>query len=182
MDVINDGFLYDPSFHRFSDFLGLDKYVREDFNTAKKVMYLYDWSKEKSGSEKFVDIIRTAVKFKRDMGQTTRGKTLVNELYKWARLDEDSSRIQKEKSVQKEQLTDKEQKAIERQERILDRASKWEGEKESQKKLSEDADKNAQSRLKEVSKQQKEQSKLQKEANIKLKDVVAKPKSEEIQL
>jgi len=180
MDILGDNFLYDPSFHRFADFLGLDKYVREDFDVAKKVMYLYNWSKAKSGSDEFTDVLRTAVKFKRDIGQTTKGKTLVTELYKWARLDDDSTRIKKQKEAHKEQLSEAQKKALERQERIAEKAAKWHGDKEKQQKISEDADLLADTKLKESSKQQVETSKLQKEANIKVKDVTTKPKSEEI--
>jgi hypothetical protein len=180
MDILQDNFLYNPSFHRFADFLGLDKYVREDFNVATKVVYLYDWSKQKSGSDNFSDILKTAVKLKRDIGQTTKGKTLVNELYKWARLDEDSQRINKEKEANKERLTKEEEEAMKRQERILAKSSEWEEQKRKNEEISKKADSQAMKMVKLKTKEQREINALQSDANIKVKEIIDKPQSEEI--
>lgn len=182
MDIIQDTFLYDPKFHRFSDFLGLDKYVREDYNVANKVVYLYDWSKSRAGSDSFADVLKAAVKLKRDIGQTTRGKTLVNELYKWARLDEDSQRISKEKLVNKQQLSKSEQEALDRQQRILEKAAAWEEQKQKHQNISKQADESATKLVKAKTKEQAALSKLQSNANIQVKEVIDKPQSEEIKV
>ena len=54
--------------------------------------------------------MKTLVRLKRDLGTTLRGETLVKDLYKWTRLDNDSKRLDSEKKAFKEQTSEKEKR------------------------------------------------------------------------
>lgn len=165
-DNFRDSFLYDPNFHRFADFMGIDKYARDDYNISKKILFLYEWGRRKVQSDDFIDVLKAVTGLKKDIGTTTKGKTLVDDMYKWARLDYDSLRIRDEKQIQREKISKEEQQKLDRQERILDRAKKWQDQRDEPKKQSEKAEKLLDKNVSEYNKQQQKLSNKQKDADL----------------
>lgn len=174
-----DNYLFNPQYHRLADFMGIDKFEREDYETATKLLKLYEWGLAKTDGE-FTSILKEVTKMKRDLGLTLRGNDLVKEMYKWVRLDEDSKRLDNEKKAYKDKMTEKERKAAELQERIIDRKKKWDEKKESLEKQRVETegmlvDKMA-SQLKSAEKKSKELSK----ANIEAKEGKGLEKPKEV--
>lgn len=124
MGNLKDNFLYDPSYNRFADFLGLDRYKRENHDIAKKVLFLYNWGARKADSGDYIDVLREVVSLKRGLGTTVRGETLVKDMYQWTRLDEESNNALKEQELRKNKIKAEvqENKAIKN--RIIERARK----------------------------------------------------------
>lgn len=87
---------YDPDYHRFSDFLGVDTGLRSDSDLAQKIATIYDWGKNKTNGKDRVDILMAIKDLKSYLGLNLEGETLVKKLYKWVRLDQDRRRIEKE--------------------------------------------------------------------------------------
>jgi hypothetical protein len=79
--------ILDYRFRRVVDLLGLDKNDLDDPHVPVKVMFLYDWGEKKSQSIKSMDVINSISKLRKNMGITLRGKPLLVDMYKWARMD-----------------------------------------------------------------------------------------------
>lgn len=78
---------YDPDYHRLAEFLGVDRFDREDFEIAKKIALIADWA----GFNKGKDVIaaqESVTKLRHKLGVQFVGKPLVTELYKIIRLDQ----------------------------------------------------------------------------------------------
>lgn len=179
MDNLRDQFLYKPEFHRFADFLGIDKHQREDYSLSSKVLFIYEWGSKKAKSDDFVDVLRAVTKMKKDIGNNTRGETLVKDMYRWARLEYDSLRLQDEKSIRMEQLSEEEKKALDRQDRILKKRKEWESQRDIPKEMSRMAEEVNLDMVREKNEAQQKLSKQQSNADIKVKD--SKPESAEPQ-
>lgn len=130
-----DTFLFDPKFHRLADFLGVDKYKRDDPKLAQKVAFLSDWAEDNSKSDDFPVILKTLIGLKKDLGTTLRGETLVRELYKWTRLDADSKRIEQQKASHQEMNKAAKKEETELKKRILERTESWKKVKDEPKKI-----------------------------------------------
>lgn len=85
-EPVGEAWQYDPEYHRMSDFLGVDKYERDDFEMAKKVSFLKDWGGE-GAYNKISDL-------RKSLGLNTQGKTLIDQLFQHVRLQLDKQRTQ----------------------------------------------------------------------------------------
>jgi hypothetical protein len=94
-------FKYNPTYHKFAEFLGVDKYKRENIEAANKMSFIYDWSKNIVGSESSTKIIKHVSDYIGELGIQFRGNELVNHLYQRARLHADRVR-QEAREVKKE--------------------------------------------------------------------------------
>jgi len=77
-------------YHKIADLLGINKFDRLDPHISEKLVMLYNWA---AGSIKSndVDKIHSYIDFHRkELGVTEVGTSLVNNLYKQARLDTES--------------------------------------------------------------------------------------------
>lgn len=175
MDNLKDQFLYKPEFHRFADFLGVDKHLREDYSLSSKMLFLYEYGSKKANSDDFIDVLRAVTKMKKDLGNNTRGETLVKDMYRWARLDYDSLRLRDEKMIREEQLSEQEKRALERQDRILQKRKQWEQQRDKPKAMSQMAEQINLETLRDKQENQQKLSKQQSVADIKVKD--AKPEN-----
>lgn len=105
-----DEWPYSPKFQEFANFLGLPatkdaKGVnwRYDKKTAEKIEELFAWGKDKSGSEDIVDVMLAVRALQRDLGVNWKGKTLVDHLWGFIKLDTKNAGLDKEKlRVEKE--------------------------------------------------------------------------------
>lgn len=93
-------------------------------------MFLYDWAERKAKSDKVEDIIGKLQGFKKDLGQTLRGKPLLIDLYKFAKLDASKMINQDLKKLENEtesERSDREKRMLKKQEEKL---KQWKDTKE----------------------------------------------------
>jgi len=98
---------YNMAYHRFADSLGVDKYKKDDSHLAGKVALLYDWGKERSGSEETGTIAQTIQNLRRTLGVTLQGESLVNYLFRWIRVDMEGEKLrfkEEEKGLAEEEI------------------------------------------------------------------------------
>lgn len=89
VEPVGEAWKYDQQYHQMSDALGVDKYERDDYETAKKLSYLSDWAgKDPSQVYEKLNTLR------KSLGFNTQGKTLVNQLFSHVRLQQDKQRTQ----------------------------------------------------------------------------------------
>ena len=174
-----DTFMFDQKFHRLADFLGVDKYKRDNPDVAQKIAFISDWAEARS-SDSFADILKTVVKLKRDLGTTVRGETLVKDLYKWTRLDSDSDRLDREKKAYKEYSSEKEKREAETKERIIEKRAKWEQGKQELEAKKAEVDLANEKASKSSARATKKQSKEFKKANTILQEEPYKDTSVEV--
>jgi hypothetical protein len=98
-----DTYKYNPNYHMFADFMGLDRNKRMDHRIAQKLMLLYDWASRQAGKDSINSVINHIGKTKKDMGVSHTGKLLVDTMYQQVRLSIDRHRI-REDNKQKEEV------------------------------------------------------------------------------
>ncbi|MBM4401846.1 MAG: hypothetical protein FJ044_01215, partial [Candidatus Cloacimonetes bacterium] len=87
-DIISqEPYKYSLDYHQFADFLGLDRETKEDFKTAKKVAFIYDWAKEIVGRDDRDTIMSAIRDYQKGLGVNFVGQKLVDYLYQQVRLD-----------------------------------------------------------------------------------------------
>jgi len=176
-----DEFLFDPKFHRFSDFLDIDKYRRDEPLMAHKIAYLYDWSEMKAKSENFIDVLNSITKLRKDMGTTMRGEELVRDLYRWVRLDTETDKMIQQKKVELEKIKEAKLAKEQVKERVIKRAKDWEDKKTAETKLSQDKEKASQQYANKTIKESIKNRQQLKSSNMEVKDIKSKPlESEEV--
>lgn len=99
-DILGDNYRYDPTYHRFADVLGIDKFKRDNLPVAQKLEYIYEWARHKTKSDDFGKIAKTVHELRRNMGLNVQGEMLTNSLYQWIRLD-DTGRQLKQKEQER---------------------------------------------------------------------------------
>lgn len=110
-DILGDNYRYDPTYHRFADVLGIDKFKRDNLPVAQKLEYIYEWARHKTNSDDFGKIAKTVHDLRKNMGLNIQGEMLTNSLYQWIRLDDTGRRIkQKEEERMSNELLWKKQK------------------------------------------------------------------------
>lgn len=100
-EVGNDNYRYDPDYNQFADFLGVDAEMRGDHDLAQKIDLIYQWGERQAKSSDRVDVSLSIKSLKDLIGLNVQGKTLVDKLYQWVRLDQDRRRINKEMELVK---------------------------------------------------------------------------------
>jgi len=93
-EITETNYKYNPSYHRVSDYVGIDKYEKQDSKTANKIAFIYDWAGKKANSKDTSEVINQIAKTIKGLGVSFRGKTLVNYLYQNMRLADDTKRLQ----------------------------------------------------------------------------------------
>ena len=97
-----DAYKYNPEFHRFSEFLGVDRDERVENVTANQISIIYDWGKEVVGKDDRVEVSMAIKQLIDRLGIKYLGKELVKKLYQYIRLDTSRKSIEKEISLLKE--------------------------------------------------------------------------------
>lgn len=110
-DLMGESWKYNPDYHRLSDFFGIDIHDRQDFNLAKKVAFLDDWTGTKIPKGTLQDRMAEMIKVRKTLGIPTIGKDLVGQLYQIARLEVDRGMQKKEDQVRKARVVE-EKKSI----------------------------------------------------------------------
>lgn len=85
-EPVGESWKYDPDYHRASDYLGIDRYERDDFQVAQKLSTVRDWARENSKADTLEDSLATIHGLARKLGTQSRGKALLNELYQHLRF------------------------------------------------------------------------------------------------
>ena len=119
---------YNPTYHRLSDYVGVDKHERGDSETVRKMSFIYDWTGKRSKSKDTSGVIGYLAKVIKDSGVSFRGKTLVDYLYQNMRLSNDGDRLKAKE--------EKERKRSIREQKRRERAIKTEAKKQLRKKMS----------------------------------------------
>ena len=169
MDTITTDteYKYNPIYHRFADFFGIDKFKKDDADIAKKLSSLYEWGARKCKSDNYVDVLKELVKFQKSLGTTDKGETLIKNLYLWARIDMDKLRSKELKKVQDKKIVDDKNEVIERQQRIAKRQKDWKDKNIALEEEKEFRQQQLDKNFKEIKEQKEEQSKLDKGAGLK---------------
>lgn len=98
MDLLSDNFKYDPEYHRFADYMGVDRNDRNDFRVAKKLALLYDWSAKRSKTPGAHNAVKQLDGLRKHLGVNFVGPTLVNFLYDRVRVNMDRDQAEEAKS------------------------------------------------------------------------------------
>lgn len=91
-EPIGDIWKYDPDYNAAADFLGLDKYKRENMHIATKLSFVIDWVSAKNKTAKLENALLAVNDLKRKLGINTQGETLISQLYEFARVKSDLER------------------------------------------------------------------------------------------
>lgn len=94
----DDQWKYDPNYLKMADFLGLQDMDRHDYDVAKKIAFLRDFTEAKEEVDAKIKLKEIIA----DLGVQSKGKELVKHLYEYARLYQDKTRIDKEMSLYRE--------------------------------------------------------------------------------
>ena len=97
---------YDPIFHKFSEFIGLDAYKRTDSKLKNKLEIIYEWGSRKAKSYEPGKVIQVIKELIKESGTHNRGETLTKQLYSWIRMDIDSIRNEEDILAAKKQKID----------------------------------------------------------------------------
>jgi len=93
-EPIGDQWRYDPEYNRVAEFLGLDRFKREDFDIAKKIATIRDYL-DLDGKITRVDQVLTKLdSIRKKMGTNEKGESLVNDMFQKVRLDMDRRRME----------------------------------------------------------------------------------------
>lgn len=99
----NVEYKYNAEYQRFCDDLGVDKYKRDDYRTAEKLSFIYDWAKNQVGTDDGNAISVAVRDLVRTLGvQNLQGVSLADYLFQWTRLDLSSEKLrmkEKEKGM-----------------------------------------------------------------------------------
>jgi len=95
-EVSSDNYRFDPDYNHFADFLGVETGDRGNYDLASKIDLIYQWGERQGRSQDRVDVSLAIKNLKDYLGLNVTGKTLVNKLYQWVRLDQDRRRAEKE--------------------------------------------------------------------------------------
>lgn len=106
-------YVFDQKFRRVVDFLSLEPEQLEEPHVPEKIMFLYDWAERKAGSENMNVVLSKLKSFKNDIGATLRGRPLMLDMYKFAKLD--AQKILAKDKREYEAKTEDEKKAIEKE-------------------------------------------------------------------
>lgn len=114
--------IFDQRYRRMVDFLSLDSVELEEPHIPEKIMFLYDWAEKKAKSEDLDQVLNKLYSFKKDIGSTLRGKPLLTDMYKFARLDAEKIIAKEEKEIASksaEELAELEKKMISKTEKRI---------------------------------------------------------------
>jgi len=112
-------FFANPDYLRMANFLGLSRDSREDLSIAEKVDFLAEWARRKTNSDNQTDWMIALKDLQKKLGLNVRGRTLVNELFKYTRLSLQKEDLEKQMVLignQKQEKESKEEKSEEREE------------------------------------------------------------------
>lgn len=90
-----DSYKYNPQYHAMADLLGLQDEDRLDLEIAQKISFLRDFTSEKEEVDAKIKLKQMI----KDLGLSSRGRDLVKNLYQFARLSQEKTRIEKELSL-----------------------------------------------------------------------------------
>ena len=91
-NLLGDAWRYDPEYHKVADFLGVNKYDREDSSMAEKLDLIYSWAQIQNKGTSKQDVMWALFNLKKELGLPVQGKLLVDELNQYVRLQMDSKR------------------------------------------------------------------------------------------
>jgi hypothetical protein len=111
-----NAYKYNVDYHRFSDYLGIDKYKREDRQLAGRVSLVYDWAKKQVGRDDREAITRAVREYARGLGTQLQGESLVDHLYNNIRLDMSGDNSEEVKAEEDEKIAEEKDKALKNKE------------------------------------------------------------------
>ena len=94
--------LDNTDYHKMANFLGVNSDDRRDPKVAERIGFLGDWAKEICGSDDVSDHYAIVKQFIRDLGLPMVGKELIDRIYRFARLEQERRRIDKEMELYRE--------------------------------------------------------------------------------
>lgn len=92
-EPVGEAWKYNPEYQRASEFLGVNKYDRENADVANKISFIDDWAAKESKSADPNSKLWTIEGLRKKLGFQFIGKNLVNEMYKHIRLDQDRQKV-----------------------------------------------------------------------------------------
>lgn len=88
-EPVGEAWKYNQDYHRLSEFLGVSKYDRENYDTAKKVSLIRDWAGLQGKDDSTESALKAIQDWKRKAGIPYQGRELIHELVQHIRLDMD---------------------------------------------------------------------------------------------
>src|SRR3990167_248315 len=103
VSILTDEWPYSPKFQDFSRYLGMEgsrdgKGVSwsHDFRTAKKIEEIYVWAKKKAKTEDHNQVKMATYQLQKKLGVNWQGKTLVDRMWEYLRLETDVEDMKEE--------------------------------------------------------------------------------------
>jgi len=90
-DLVGDEWKYNEDYHKTANFLGVDKYDRNDLEVAKRLSFIRDWAEKKNKKNPYDQIYQ----LRKRLGVQDIGPTLVNQLFQHLRLAQDTEKKKK---------------------------------------------------------------------------------------
>ena len=81
---MGDAWQYDPNYQRTAEFLGIDKYDRQDLDVYKKISHFDTLHEGKELPERLQELEN----LRKKIGSQSQGRTLLNQLYQYSKLSE----------------------------------------------------------------------------------------------
>ena len=106
IDSSSTSYKYDPVYHRFADYMGIDVFGRRDLEVAKKLSLLYEWAEKKAGTDDFSKVTKILDNARRQEGVSFTGGTLVNYMHQRVRVEIDNMPKKVEMSATKQDRYD----------------------------------------------------------------------------
>ena len=162
--------IFDQRFRKLVDFLSLDSLEIEEQHIPEKIMFLYDWA-EKKGQ----DVFQNLQTLKKQTGATLRGKPLLIEMYKMARLDAEKIMHRERQKLDRQSLAEKEERVIEARKKQREREKLWNQTKDQMYEEKEKTEKDIKRRVNIFKRVQELKEIKYQKADIKVKDVKNEP-------
>lgn len=103
-DLFVDTWKYNPDYHRAADFFGINEFDRKDQHIAEKISHLIDTVSQRVNAKNLNEVLLNIHKIRKELGTQTTGKTLLNEVYQYNRIQEDTLMEEKNRIEQEKEL------------------------------------------------------------------------------
>lgn len=115
-----DAYKYNIDYHRFSDYLGIDRYKRDNRELAGRVSLIYDWAKEQVGKDDRETIIRAVREYMKSLGTQLQGESLVDHLYRNIRLDLTGETVKAKRTAEEEKIKEEKEAALKKKDPVVE--------------------------------------------------------------
>lgn len=104
LDLFTDTWKYNADYHRAADFFGINEFDRKDQSVAEKISKLIDSVSSRVNAKNLNEVLLNIHNIRKELGTNTTGKTLLNEVYQFNAIKEDTIMEEKERVSSEKEL------------------------------------------------------------------------------